>query len=183
MAHIAYTCKYVLPFDVKASERNNLRAQQEKIAQLTEKCRDNAAIFDRLFHELMLARTAIACADEELRLACKQLKSDYERYKTVHQTSSSTIVTEDTISEDDEYEMVDDDEVVWFEVADSMPASKRTRKTKRDILTPTEACKAGKASKRHKLAHKKVAKDSTKTLVAKKQSVQEALKRVCIRHA
>lgn len=170
MANIAYTCKYVLPYDVKKVEIENLRAQQQKIASLREKQQGLTANFESLLQEVIITQISLACAAQEIDQAYKQLAADYRRYK-----NPSNLQDSHEREEDIDDDVLVDEEIVWLHIADCVQG--KTRKTKRDILTPEEACKAGKASKRHKLGHKKAAKDDTKTQSAKKQSVHDARKK------
>lgn len=106
-------------------------------------------------HEMAYSSISIMSAREELALA-------EDKYNEI------AITLEDwyaPLTESDN-EMVDEDDDYYVDVECVV----KPRYTKRDILSPAEAIKTGKASKLHKLKMPKPSRDMTKTPDAKKRT-------------
>jgi hypothetical protein len=188
MATIAYTCKYVTPFNKKEAEKRKLKEASDKVCEAKQRYLAAHARMEECLKELNYALTAVACEQQryentvdefnvkvhdvvDMLRGCMTAEDHHEDAHDDHADSEDA--REDDCEDDREDDCEDPADAMWH---NRFSGKNRQRFTRRDVLSPQEACKAGKASKRHKLIVKvadKVA-DNTRKLEAKAMSKTKA---------
>ena len=195
MATIAYTCKYFSAFDRKEVEKRKFKDAADRVQKAWEK--RNAAEermeksrvqMEAALRDFNLAMMSLSCEQKKYDDACNAFH-DIVPGIIAHLRSMMPEPDGDDASEEpveDPEDPVDEESLdpVWVMEVSTQPhrhsgRHARTRFTKRDILTPAEACKAGKASKRHKLVVKERSDDATRKAEAKLATKAKAASKRC----
>lgn len=190
---MSYTCKYVSAFDVEEAAFCQIKDALKRLAARKNEHMANKMALQQCIINLNIAMTSLACSEREVELAKQNLVNvqahadkmvAQAKANSVSKTNPSNncdcahccaLITEDDDdayddAEDEMYAEDEDDFSIEFTVSATRNTGKkdRIRKTKRDIMTPEEACKCHKASKNHKLPTKKrTDRDATKMTEAR----------------
>lgn len=170
--NIGYTCKYVAPFDRDGAQKQRADAMHAKMVELEDHLRVCREHMQSCLNELNYALTGVTCAEAKLKEARLEYDIIMQQQRTEFIDVTSLLdddftddvfddLTIDKMLEEQGLCILDDDVCLPNRFSGKVG---KTRKTKHDILSPEEACKIGKASKRHKLTVKKHSGvDATKT--------------------